>query len=187
MERSGRPRKSEHSLGVSERFLTEGEIMAISDLNQRRLGLLHAVQLPSQEQVDRYEILLDCKEFAAIGMAVVHWSLLENAILQATLGIAEELELGVPDDVHQDSFRRRLAAYRKLVEQIPCDNAREYHRTLVQRISNANGQRQTLVHGVWDYDSADPDFLIVEKPVTAGKPSIMTLPAVESRRAVRLR
>lgn len=147
--------------------------MSISDLNHRRLSLVHAVQLPSQEQVDRFEIVLDCKEFAAVGMAVVHWSLLENAILQATLGIAEEIKLAVPDDARQDSFRRRLAAYRALVERIPSDVARDYQRKIVQRIANANGQRQTLVHGVWDYDGADPDFLIVEKPASGSKPTII--------------
>lgn len=152
--------------------------MALLDLNERRGSLVNAVFLPGKETVDRYEIVLDCKEFAAIGHAVVHWSFLENALLQATLGIAEEFDLAVPADAKQDSFRRRLAAYRLLVEKIPNERAREYHLKLVQRLGNANGQRQILVHGIWDYDQANPEFLIVEKPAAGSKPRLIDVDKV---------
>ena len=62
--------------------------MAIEDLSQRRADLLRAVIEPGKENADRFEFSLDMKELAALGYAVAHWSFLEEAILQATLGIA---------------------------------------------------------------------------------------------------
>ena len=64
--------------------------MAIKDLiiSQRRADLLRAVFEPGKENADRFGFSLDMKELAALGYAVAHWSLLEEATLQATLGIA---------------------------------------------------------------------------------------------------
>ena len=62
--------------------------MAIEDLSQRRADLLRAAIEPGKENADRFEFSLDMKELAALGYAVAHWSFLEEAILQATLGIA---------------------------------------------------------------------------------------------------
>jgi len=36
------------------------------------------------------------------------------------------------------------------------------------RITNENGVRQKLVHGIWSYDMADADFLILDKPSAGG-------------------
>ena len=108
------------------------------------------------------------------------WALAQPLVgrLQATTGIADALGVRVPDDAQKIGFKLRLAAYRSLVEQLPDPAAREYHGKLIQRISNANGQRQTLVHGVWDYDAADPDFLIVENAGTGAKPRIVDVDKV---------
>jgi hypothetical protein len=81
--------------------------MAIEDLNKRHASLLQVVFLPGQENAQRFELSLDQKELAAFGYALVHWSFLENAVQEATIGIAEELQVPVPPDAHQE-YQARL-------------------------------------------------------------------------------
>jgi hypothetical protein len=72
--------------------------MAIKDLiiSQRRADLLRAVFEPGKENADRFGFSLDMKELAALRYAIAHWSFLEEAILQTTLGIPPNIN-NIPD------------------------------------------------------------------------------------------
>jgi hypothetical protein len=139
-----------------------------AEFTRRRASLIQAVFSPGKPAAERYEFDLDVQELAALGYAVAHWAFMEEALLQATIGIAGELGIAEPPDARQDPFRRRLAAFRSVAEKIPDDAPRALFLSLVSRISNENGLRQKLVHGLWSFDKIDPDFLIVEKPGKTG-------------------
>ena len=61
-----------------------------------------------------------------------------------------------------------------MIALIPDAEGKKYYTALHARITNANSERQRLVHGIWSFDLADPHFLIVEKPGTAtGAPKLL--------------
>jgi hypothetical protein len=131
---------------------------------RRRASLLQALFPPGKAHAERYEFDLDQQELAALGYAVAHWAFMEEALLQATVGIAADLGISEPSGARQDAFRARLRAFSTVAEQIPDEPTRTRFVSLVGRISNENGLRQKLVHGLWSFDMADPDCLLVEKP-----------------------
>jgi hypothetical protein len=136
--------------------------LSIDEINERRSSLLRIAFSLNPKKPSRIDFELDEKEFAVIGYAMVHWSFLEHALLQCTLGLAEALAVAVPPDARQDSLRRRLAALRELIAQIPDKDVRKAFEELDSNIAKENGFRQKLAHGIWHYDSADPDILHVE-------------------------
>jgi hypothetical protein len=136
--------------------------MSIDDLNKRRRSLLRFgfSMDPNQPSVVDFE--LDQKEFGVLGFAMVHWSFMEHALLQTTIALADAIGVEVSTDVRQDSFRRRLDAFRKVTAQIDGAENRRQFAHLASRIAKENGFRQKLAHGIWHYDAADPDILHVE-------------------------
>jgi hypothetical protein len=132
--------------------------------NRRCASLLQVVFPPGKPHAERYEFDLDGQELAALGYAIAHWAFMEEALLQATVGIAADLGISEPSGARQDAFRARLRAFSTAAEQIPDEPIRTWFMSLVGRISNENGLRQRLVHGLWSFDMADPDCLLVEKP-----------------------
>jgi hypothetical protein len=115
---------------------------------------------PTKPSIVDFE--MDEKEFGVIGYALVHWSFMEHALQKSTIGLAEALGVKCPTDAKQDSFRRRLNAFRGLVELIDGEQNKKPLHSLAARISKENGFRQKLAHGIWHYDAADPDILHVE-------------------------
>ena len=137
--------------------------MSIDEVNKRRQSLLRiAFSLDPKKTPSRIDFELDEKEYAVIGFAMVHWSFLEHALLQCSLGLAEALGVPLPDDARQDSLRRRLGAFRSLIANITDAAVLNDFERLASDIANENGFRQKLAHGIWHYDSADPDILHVE-------------------------
>ncbi|TIN21478.1 MAG: hypothetical protein E5Y31_20985 [Mesorhizobium sp.] len=126
-------------------------------------GSLATVTLPLQSGASpRLSFDLTAKEQMAIGSAHVQWAYLEHLVMEVTIAIAKAIELTVPEAARQDSFRRRLAAFRSVVSNM----AEHPHKTLflklADRITNANGFRQKLAHGIWSYGMADAEILHVE-------------------------
>ncbi len=136
--------------------------MTLEDINNRRMGLLQAVFAVGSSKAERFEFELDEKELCAVGYAIVHWSFLEHALLQATEGIAAELGIEVSADARQDSFRRRLVGFKSVVAQVKDERARKHLDLVADKIATENGFRQKITHGIWAYDAADPDVLHVE-------------------------
>lgn len=153
--------------------------MSLKDINKRRASLLNAVFQPGSSTADSFHFDFEEKELAAIGYAVVHWSFLENAVLEATAAIADAVGRALPEAAKSDAFRPRLRAFLEMIELIKDEEARKYYVDLHARITNANNKRQHLVHGIWSFDLADPNFLIVEKQGnTPGQPKLFNTQAI---------
>jgi hypothetical protein len=137
--------------------------VSIDEVNRRRQSLLRvAFSLDPKKTPSRIDFELDEKEYAVIGYAMVHWSFLEHALLQCSLGLAEALGVALSDDARQDSLRRRLGAFRSLIANITEATVHKKFQRLAAEIAKENGFRQKLAHGIWHYDVADPDILHVE-------------------------
>jgi hypothetical protein len=109
----------------------------------RRLSLLRFGFSSDPTKPSIVDFEMDEKEFGVIGYALVHWSFMEHALQKSTIGLASALNLKPPADATQDSFRRRLNAFRGLVELIDGDENKNPLRALAAKISKENGFPQT--------------------------------------------
>jgi hypothetical protein len=128
----------------------------------RRQSLLRAVFPTDEKSKARIDFDLSERECALIGLANVHWAYLEHRLLMATKEIAEELGIALPHTATPNAFNERLADFRLVVQQIPEEAAKTRFAEIANKISNENGFRQKLVHGIWSYDSVNPETLHVE-------------------------
>jgi hypothetical protein len=114
------------------------------------------------------------REFAAIGFVTAQWSILEHALLAATIAIAEGIKSEPPRDAFNLSFTKRLRAWRNLIEDTQPEGAtRKRLIRLTSRIANAETRRHQVAHGVWEWDIQNPDRLVVSSSL---KPHIFERP-----------
>lgn len=114
---------------------------------------------------------LSPKELFALGQANVQWAYLEHLVMEVTLTVSSALGITAPEGATQDSFRRRLAAFRYVAAAIRERNESALLVKVADRIAKANAFRQKLAHGIWSYDTADPEILHVEVSRREGGPS----------------
>lgn len=136
-------------------------------LKDRLTGNLTKVMLPLDGRKPRVLIELDERECASIGFALIQWSMLEAQIKLATESLCAFKQIDVPKDADQDSFRRRLAAFRAVLATFKGATVHELWWPLLDKIARENGVRQGITHGLWAYDLSDPHAIGVQ--MTRGK------------------
>lgn len=115
------------------------------------------IVLSTKGQRHRLDTELNHYELAAIGYVTVLWARLEHTVLAKTIALAEQSGLSVPEDATSLSFKRRLRAYRTLINTAVNDNLERAK--LLQLITNIGGverSRNRITHGIWDWELADP-------------------------------
>jgi hypothetical protein len=135
------------------------------------------VPLPGSNECARYDFEIGMREYAALGLANVHWAFFEEVLYQSTAKLARRAGRRIPEEAKQLDFSRRLGALRQLAVRMrdPMGLKRDRLLKLIPKIANANGTRQKLVHGIWDFDPGKP-HRIFSRP-RKGLPSKARLPA----------
>jgi hypothetical protein len=124
-------------------------------------GNLLKIVIPLDDSPWRTSFDLTENELYAIGLATVHWSYLEWALLVRTKALARRWR-DVPSQAFSRSFSRRLKALRTLAEERIRDPRRkEALFKLLSRISKCEGHRHRYIHGIWTYNARKPNSLWV--------------------------
>ena len=100
---------------------------------------------------------LDTREFAAIGRFAVQWAYLEHAIFAYSREVCEIVEAPMPADVMSTAFKRRLSAFRLLIEEFGPETEKQRMKPIIGKIANLEDSRHRIVHGLWDWDRANPE------------------------------
>lgn len=105
---------------------------------------------------------LEPEEFAAIGHATVQWSYLEFMLFQRSKRLARKARVRFPSAASDNSFARRLTAFRELASkaEVNSPKQKEKYLQIAQRIARANGIRQRLIHHIWEYHPKDITRLV---------------------------
>jgi hypothetical protein len=99
------------------------------------------------------------KEYMLIGSIVFYWSYLEHVLRERTVALAKLAKVPVPPEVNNTDFRRRLGAFRKLVETTTRNATRRQWLNVVKRIERAKAGREHIAHNFWTYNPKKPDQL----------------------------
>lgn len=101
---------------------------------------------------------LDERELYAIGLMTVHWAILEHLILEESLALVERTKIAAPQDVSSLSFKKRLRAWRALVNStLRKSKNKERLLTIINKIGNIERGRHRITHGFWAWDIRAPD------------------------------
>ncbi len=100
-------------------------------------------------------------ELWAIGTITVQWAYLEHLLLIDTAQMANKAKIDkLPLDATSLSFKKRLSAWRLLVEEtIKNARNRELRLRLASRIANTESDRHKITHGLWQWFPSNPTRL----------------------------
>jgi hypothetical protein len=92
------------------------------------------------------------KELSVIGYATLQWSYLEFMLYSRSQRLAKKARVKLPGAADDSSFSRRLRAFRELAALAEAKNPKQAakYSSLADRIANANGIRQRMIHHVWE-------------------------------------
>lgn len=102
---------------------------------------------------------LEQKEFAAIGWVVSTWSILEHYILTQTVEMAQARNAEPDPETFNFSFSRRFKAWLTEVRALPESKRKAQLEKLSGKIGNCEDRRHKTTHGLWAWETADPDKL----------------------------
>lgn len=105
----------------------------------------------------RTDFEIDDAELIGIGRVTAQWAYLEHGIYALSFMIATSEKIDLPKDALSTSFKRRLTAFRLLVEEFFKGDEREKTLRLVSRIANAEQDRHKITHAMWEWDKEVPD------------------------------
>jgi hypothetical protein len=95
-------------------------------------------------------------EIAAIGVITVQWAYLEHMLLIHTAELVDAADIPFPSDATHLNFKRRLAAWRQVINQTVKDSRRDFLITLANSISVASRDRNKIAHGLWEFYPSAP-------------------------------
>jgi hypothetical protein len=99
-------------------------------------------------------------EYMLFGSVVFYWSFLEHALRVRTIALAKLAKVTVPAEANNYDFRRRLAAFRRLVEtSVKSETAKQKWLNVIKRIEQAKAGREHVAHNFWTYNPKKPDQL----------------------------
>lgn len=107
--------------------------------------------------VYRTEFEIDAEEYHAIGRVTAQWAYLEHGVFAMTKAITTASKVELPTDALNTSFKRRLTAYRRAVEEFVLEPERTRLLKLHGKIANAEADRHRITHGMWEWDKNDPE------------------------------
>jgi hypothetical protein len=99
------------------------------------------------------------KEYALFGSIVFYWSFLEHALRVRTVALAKRAKMAPPVDANNHDFRRRLGAFRNLVETTTSKATQQKWLEVIKRIERAKAGREHIAHNFWTYNPKKPDQL----------------------------
>ncbi len=100
------------------------------------------------------------REYMLFGSIIIYWSFLEHALLVRTTILARHPKVSLPDDASHHNFRRRLGAFRKLVEtSIRGESTKNKWMKVIKSIERAKAGRESVAHDFWTYNPKRPDQL----------------------------
>ena len=96
-------------------------------------------------------------EYSAIGMVTVQWSYLEHLLLLVHQMMCECFNEKISDDATSFNFKRRLRSWFDFLKAHEKETKNtEFFLSIHQRIANLMHERHKIIHGMWDYDPANP-------------------------------
>jgi hypothetical protein len=117
------------------------------------------------------DLQLRPKELQAIGHVATQWAFLEFMILRETRGLAQYLDLPLPEHAEIVSFKRKVRAWEDLSVKALATFDEERQRTLncIERAKSLANERHRLMHDIIEYDAEDQNRLKAFPPATLGK------------------
>ena len=116
--------------------------------------LLHSIKEKDEESI---VFELSNLEYAAIGMVTVQWSYLEHLLFLIHQMMCECFNERIPDDAKSFSFKKRLRSWFDfLKEHEEVTKNTEFFLCMHGRIAKLMDERHKIIHGMWDYDPANP-------------------------------
>jgi hypothetical protein len=128
-------------------------------------------KLRGPDQEWHLSLELTDEEYAALGRVSAQWAFLEHLIHW----ISERM-LNALGETHRamnsDSFRQRNRLFRELSDRLfSGDPNRDRLMGLIDEAGSLQGERQRLIHGLLDWDHANPEALLVSTRKNAnGRP-----------------
>jgi hypothetical protein len=98
-------------------------------------------------------------EYALFGSIILYWSFLEYALRIRTVALAKRAKVMVPAEASNNDFRRRLSAFRKLVEATTSVAMKQKWLEVIKQIERAKAGRERVAHNLWTYNPKKPDQL----------------------------
>ncbi len=109
-------------------------------------------------------------ELSTIGLVMVQWAFMEEALYRRTVYFARRARVKIPSDASDLSFARRLRVLRLLVGSVLKDAKKlKWWNDLISEIAGANGNRQKVAHGLWTFDARNPARLYSRPRPILGK------------------
>ena len=102
---------------------------------------------------------LEEKELAGIGWVTAHWAILEHYLLYQTVEMATGRGAEPHEDVFNFSLTRRLKAWLTEVRLLPDGPRKTELEKLSGKIANCENRRHQTTHGLWAWETGDPDKL----------------------------
>lgn len=100
------------------------------------------------------------REYMLLGSIVIYWSFLEHALFVRTRSFARRAKVSLPEDASHRDFRRRLGAFRKLLEtSISHDSTKNRWMNVIKNIERAKAGRESVAHDFWTYNPKRPEQL----------------------------
>ena len=107
------------------------------------------------------DLELDDDELRALGMVAAQWAFLEHTIRDHAKHMATLIGCDLPREITSDSLRKQKQSWEALSRQALADLPEHLSAVLalVERVGNLEGDRNTLIHGVIEWDEKNPNSL----------------------------
>jgi hypothetical protein len=125
------------------------------------IGMVILVRRPMKGKPGRFHFNLAREECGVIGLAVVQWAFLENALFERTKALAKRGRTRLPQGAKNFSFKQRIKTFRNLVKQVIKNNSTQHkYLQLADKIANCAQTRNKLAHGLWEFNPRQPERLL---------------------------
>jgi 5'-deoxynucleotidase YfbR-like HD superfamily hydrolase len=125
------------------------------------IGTVMLVRWPMKGKPGGFHFNFAREECGVIGLAVVQWAFLENALFERTKALAKRGKKRLPEDAKNFSFKRRMMTFRNLVKQVIKNNSTQHkYLQLADKIANCAQTRNKLAHGLWEFNPRQPERLL---------------------------
>ena len=107
------------------------------------------------------DIELTPDEYAAIGRVSAQWAFLDAHIIKFCSLVADRLGEPLSKDFTSDSFRKRKRAWAALVAYAFPEGSEERSsmEKIIRSAGDLQGERQTAIHSLFEWDKSDPSKL----------------------------
>jgi hypothetical protein len=120
----------------------------------------------ANEVKEMWDVGLSENELASIGSIVAHWGAIEHEIFTQTIFTFDESALKnnkLPRAMSNLKFSEVLELWKQRVVDVSSNEHKPVLIEQYEKIVHLSDFRNSLIHGMWDWDIADPKTLITSR------------------------